>query len=86
MRQLTIRGFDEHLEKRLRDLARDRGISLNRAALELMRRGAGPSEREQPETVGDSLDRFIGVWSAEDEVELLRAVQSLEKIDPGLWS
>ena len=41
MRQLTIRGFDDRLERALCALARERGISLNRAALLLMRQGAG---------------------------------------------
>jgi len=41
MKQLTIRGFDEQLEKQLRGVAESRQISLNRAAILLMRRGAG---------------------------------------------
>ena len=87
MKQLTIRGFDEQLEKQLRKLASDHQISLNRAALTLMRRGAGLTENREPaDTVGTSLDAFIGIWSAEDEAELLRAIEPLEQIDPELWS
>ena len=41
MNQLTVRGFDKGLERRLRQVARDRGVSLNRAALILLREGAG---------------------------------------------
>lgn len=88
MNQLTLRGFDADLERALRDLARERGCSLNRAALELMRRGAG-----QPDAVyggegrvGDSLDSFIGLWTEEDEQELMRAIEPFEQIDPELWS
>jgi len=87
MKQLTIRGFDEQLEKCLRGLARDRRISLNRAALELMRRGAGQFDRHgSTDRVGASLDKFIGVWSDEDEAELRKALEPLEQIDPELWS
>lgn len=87
MKQLTIRGLDERLERRLRELARDQRISLNRAALTLMRRGAGLSDkRESTNTVGSALDKFIGVWSDEDEAELLRALEPLEQVDPELWS
>jgi len=87
MKQLTIRGFDEPLERRLREMAREQGISLNRAALALMRRGAGVSEsRDAIDTVGSGLDSFIGVWSDEDEAELLKALEPLEQIDPELWS
>ena len=87
MKQLTIRGLDEQLEGRLRQLAREQQVSLNRAALALMRRGAGLSERrESTDTVGAALDTFIGVWSDEDEAELLRALEPLEQIDPELWT
>ena len=87
MKQLTIRGFDEWLERCLRELARERRISLNRAALELMRRGAGRPDRfDSTDRVGASLDRFIGVWSDEDEAELREALEPLEQVDPELWS
>ncbi len=50
-----------------------------------MRRGAGLTEqRKSPERVGTALDSFIGVWSAEDEAELRRALEPFEQIDPGL--
>ena len=53
MRQLTIRGLDEPLLQRLQQLARQEGLSLNKAALLLLKRGAGldPS-RQQTEEVG----------------------------------
>jgi hypothetical protein len=87
MKQLTIRGFDEPLERRLRELAREQGISLNRAALQLMRQGASVSERRvSTDTVGSALDTFVGVWSDEDEADLLKALEPLEQIDPELWS
>lgn len=87
MNQLTIRGFDRQLEKRLRELAAERQISLNRAALALMRKGAGLSEPSKAgKEVGSALDSFIGVWSEEDEAEFLKALEPLEQIDPELWS
>jgi hypothetical protein len=89
-RQLTIRGFDRDLERRLRELAASQQISLNRAALSLMRRGAGLADRSETrataDRVGTALDSFIGVWSKEDETEFLRALEPLEQIDPELWS
>jgi hypothetical protein len=87
MRQLTIRGFDPELEQRLEQLARREHISLNRAALVLMRRGAGLDERGPlTPTVGNSLDGFIGSWSEEDERTLLDAVAVFEAIDEEMWS
>ena len=86
MKQLTIRGLDETLERNLRELAAEKQISLNRAALTLMRKGAGLEEpRRTADKVGSALDSFIGVWTVEDEAELLKALEPLEQIDPELW-
>ncbi|MFQ5528605.1 MAG: hypothetical protein ACE5GX_20415 [Thermoanaerobaculia bacterium] len=87
MNQLTLRGFDEPLERRLRELAREREISLNRAALILLRRGAGLEvSATATGKVGDSLDSFVGVWSEAEEREFLESLSALEQIDPELWS
>ncbi len=83
---MTIRGFDRRLERHLRELARERGISLNRAALLVLRRGAGlEAERPRASGVGESLDRFVGCWSSEEERQLLAAIEPFEQIDPDLW-
>ena len=71
MKQLTIRGFDDELTSRIRQLAHREGISLNRAVLTLLRRGAG---LEKPDhdlgIVGASLDNLIGTWTAEEAAEM----------------
>lgn len=86
MRQLTVRGFDKDLERRLREVAKARGVSLNQAALILLREGAGlDAPRRRANTVGDSLDHLIGSWSETEEAEFLRAICDLEEIDPSLW-
>ena len=85
-RHVTIRGIDPELEKRLHGVARARNLSLNKAALVLLRRGAGLPEAGQPaNVVGTALDDFIGTWSLEDERELLGAIEVLGQIDESLW-
>ena len=86
MRQLTIRGFDEELERLIRRFASREGISLNRAVLTLLRRGADLGEScDRPETVGDSLDHLIGTWSAEQAAEFDRALEDFSRIDEEMW-
>jgi hypothetical protein len=86
MKQLTVRGFDKDLERRLRDVAKTRGVSLNQAVLILLREGAGLElPRRRANTVGDSLDDLIGSWSKAEESEFLQAISMLEEIDPSLW-
>jgi hypothetical protein len=80
-------GLDERLARCPRELAKKQHLSLNRAALELMRRGAGLTNTHDPSgAVGSTLDKFIGVWSEEDEAELLEALEPFEQIDTELWS
>ena len=86
LNQLTIRGFDEELASRIRDLACREEISLNRAVLRLLRRGAGLGERDsRANTVGDSLDHLIGTWTAEEAAELNRALEDLSRVDEAKW-
>lgn len=85
LRQLTLRGFDAELERALRDLARETGLSLNRAALLLMRRGLTRSEEGTDDVIGDSLDDFFGVWTREEEKEFLESIEDCERIDPEMW-
>jgi hypothetical protein len=81
-----VRGFDKTLEARLRSLARTRRISLNRAALLLLRRGAGLEEDSAPrDVVGNSLDGFIGDWTDDEARELEQAVSVFETVDADAW-
>ncbi len=86
MTQLTLRGFDKELERRLREEARREGISLNRAALRLLRRGAGlESPNAQSDVVGGALDDLAGAWSETDAREFQAAVEVFEEVDEELW-
>ena len=87
MSQLTIRGFDDALRGRIEQIARERGSSLNRAALLLLRRGAGLDPEAPPpaNVVGDSLDEFVGAWTRAEERRFLDAIDVLDRIDEALW-
>ena len=87
MKQLSVRGFDKELARRLKEVARRKGLSLNRAALLLMRRGAGLLESpEASATVGSALDSFIGKWSPDEEQRLLDSIAVCESVDEELWT
>jgi hypothetical protein len=87
MKQLSIRGFDEELENRLRELAKKKGVSLNKAAILLLRKGAGVGlDRSQSNVIGGSLDHLMGRWSEKQEREFLKTLEVLETVDESLWS
>jgi hypothetical protein len=81
VKQLTLRGFDKALERRIKSLARMEGISLNKAALRLLRRGAGLDPEGKPDVIGHSLDRFIGTWSKKEAEDFDKAVEVFEQVD-----
>ena len=86
MNQLTVRGFDDDLSASLRRLARREGISLNQAALKLLRKGAGLADDSgRADTVGSSLDHLIGTWTAEEADAFDAALEDFETIDEAAW-
>ncbi len=85
MKQLTIRIADPELERRLEQLARAEGLSLNRTALKVLRKGAGLEARRAEPGIGDGLDAFFGTWSEEQAKALGEAVEIFERIDPAFW-
>jgi hypothetical protein len=87
MKQLTLRGFDKELERRLTQLAERENLSLNKTVLMLLRRVTGlETTAVRANRVGDSLDEFIGVWSPAEQQEFNVATRVFEEIDETLWS
>lgn len=86
MRQLTVRGFDDELSAAIQRLAQREGISLNKAALRLLRKGAGLADDGvgRPK-IGDSLDHLFGSWTQDQADELDAALKEFDKIDEEMW-
>jgi hypothetical protein len=40
----------------------------------------------RPGVIGNSLDHFIGIWSAEEADEFLKAIEVFEEVDESFWS
>ncbi len=86
MNQLTVRGFDDVLSASVRHLAKREGISLNQAALKLLRKGAGLTDGGgKADTIGSSLDHLIGTWTSAEAEELGSALEEFETIDESAW-
>ncbi len=85
MNQITLRGFSDELRNRIQDLARRNGLSLNRAALDLLRTGAGIDADDASRVVGASLDHLFGTWDDDEEQEFLDVIKSCDQIDEDFW-
>jgi plasmid stability protein len=79
-KQYTIRGVPEALDRVLRERARKTGKSLNEAALDALRRGAGVET--SPKFYTD-LDHLIGKW--EDDPQFERAIADQDVVDEASW-
>jgi hypothetical protein len=85
VKQLTIR-IEAEVEREVRDLARREQISLNKAAVALLRESAAPSSGpHRSALVGNALDHLIGSWSARDERAFLERVEAFERVDESFW-
>lgn len=85
--QLTLRGLDPELEARLAQEAASGNLSLNQAALRLLRRGAGLAEkRVRADVVGASLDRFFGTWSKQEARHFEKTQEVFERVDAEQWT
>lgn len=86
MDQLTVRGFDKALAWRIKEVAKTQRISLNQAAVTLLRQGAGLDPvSKPPERIGDFLNKLIGAWTSDEAEELLKSIRPMETIDSELW-
>jgi hypothetical protein len=81
MKQLTLRGFDKELERRLKE-----HLSLNKTVLMLLRKVTGLEANSVPSNrVGSSLEEFIGVWSPAEQQEFNDATRVFAEIDETMW-
>lgn len=86
MTQLTIRNFPPELGREIRLLAKNRGWSLNKAAVFLLKRGAGLDEESETKGIGNGLDSFIGTWEkAESDTFDKNVTDAFESVDEDLW-
>ena len=88
MNQLTVRGFDDELSAILHRLAEQEGISLNQAALRLLRKGACLTDngKGNPNAIGTSLDDLFGSWSQDEAESFDEALEVFGTVDEAAWS
>ena len=74
MTQITLRGMDPEIERKVRRLARKRGQSLNRIILDMIYNHTG-LKKEDKRPPADSLRTLAGGWSKEDASEFLESIK-----------
>jgi fructose-bisphosphate aldolase class 1 len=84
MSQITLRGMDDEVEKRIRRMARQKGKSLNRVILDMIYEYTGRKKKSE-EPQARSLRKLAGGWSQKQADEFLESIKSCEQIDEAVW-
>ena len=84
MSQITIRGLDEEVEKRIRTEAKQKGKSLSKVVLDMLYEHTGHKE-EKRSPRGESLRKLAGGWNRKEADRFLESIKSCEQIDEGMW-
>jgi prevent-host-death family protein len=92
MIKVSLKEAEEHLGKLIEEAAAGQEVVITSAGgptvrllLVPQRDQEGSGSYEPLKTVGHALDGFIGTWSAEQEAEVLKAVEIFEQVDKSFW-
>jgi hypothetical protein len=85
MSQITLRGIDPQIERKIRMMAKKSGKSLNRVILDIIYQHAGLGKKGK-NTQAHSLRKLAGGWSEDDASEFLESIKSCEQIDEEMWT
>jgi hypothetical protein len=86
MKQMTIRGIPEEVEKVVKKEAERKGLSLNRAFISVLERAAtGKSPDKKKRVLHHDLDHLAGLWSREESAAFENSLKGQRKVDEELW-
>jgi len=83
--QLTIRGLPPEIEEAVRSEARKERLSLNKAVIRLLEKALGKPGPPEQVSISHDLDRFCGLWTEEEALELENRFRDNREIDKELW-
>ncbi|MEW6219113.1 MAG: antitoxin [Thermodesulfobacteriota bacterium] len=86
MGQLTLRGIPDDIRALAEAEARSKGISLNKAFLAILRKGAARPARPRHQDRGEGeFTPFLGLWSEEEADAFDQALREQRGTDGELW-
>jgi hypothetical protein len=84
MKTITVRNIPPEVAKLIRDRARRKRLSANRAVLDLLLERAG-SQTVRPEQLHHDLDELAGAWSRREATEFEKELSAQRTMDGRLW-
>ena len=92
MIRVSLEEAEAHLGELIEEAAAGQEVVITSTGGQTVRlmlvRQEGQEERgsyEPSRAIGHALDRFIGTWSAEQEAEVLKAIEIFEQVDESFW-
>jgi hypothetical protein len=82
MSQITLRGIDPDVERKIRKMAKLSGKSINRVVLDIINESAGLGGKKLP---ANSLKKLAGGWSENEALNFFESIKSSEQIDEEMW-
>ncbi len=84
MKNITLRGVDEELEKAIRKRAQKKNESINKTILKILKKETG-QQKEKPFKKYYDLDQLAGTWSEKDAEEFIKNTELFGRIEPQDW-
>lgn len=82
LRAVTIRNVPPEVERAILARARERGISVNKAVVGMLKEqvgGRGEKKRY------DDLDALAGIWTTQETEDFDQALREQRRPDPEIW-
>ncbi len=84
MAQITLRGMDPEIEKKIRQISLISGKSLNKILLEMIYDYNDLNKKKQIMPAA-SLKSLAGGWSDKEASDFFESIKSCEQIDEDMW-
>lgn len=85
MKALTLRDLPPHVARMIERRAREQGVSLTRAVIQLLEERIGEQRARRRAQVHHDLDSLAGSWTEEEAAAFDEALAKQRPIDPELW-
>ncbi|MGH7232786.1 MAG: hypothetical protein ACREJU_15730 [Nitrospiraceae bacterium] len=84
MKAVTLRNLPPHLDKTIRQRAREKRMSINKAVIALLEEHVN-LDNKNPSTLHHDLDDLCGSWTKAEATAFEKILTKQRAIDPGLW-
>jgi plasmid stability protein len=85
MKNITVRGIDDDLNEKLREKAREKGVSINQIVIDALKEQLGLRKKKKFTVVYSDLDHMFGRWSEEDFRRIQGKIDAERVVDTELW-